>query len=96
MTRVGLVERERIGSGLDSDRVEKGEVEDVEMEEEQNRPEGESERWKWLWKVVPCEDLLLDDASIGCTFQLQIEYFNGGKGFLECRLGLEFGKPKKN
>lgn len=38
------------------------------MEEAQNRPDGESERWKWLWKVVPWEERLREEASMGCTF----------------------------
>lgn len=67
MTRVGLVDRAKTGEGWESERGEKVEAEEAEMEEGQNRPEGESERWKWLWKVVPCEVLFLEDASIACT-----------------------------
>ena len=51
------------------------------MEEAQKRPDGESERgkWLWLWKVVPCEDLFLEDASIGCTLVWRECFLNSGK-----------------
>ena len=52
-----------------SERAENVAAEDAEMEEGKNRPEGERERWKWLWRVVPCEDLFLEDVSIGCTLE---------------------------